>query len=209
MAAEHAQQARHDARLKQREMNSLTGALKFSANDPQLDGTQSQSVQLNPGATSAAARSLRAVPNEGAIPSATAMGQLSNSAAETTGQLFDNGLGPSDARPAVASGGPATPAAVPVEAVREDVFPGLSPADWGTLQGSKQGGALIQQAKGLLAERDALDQKMDALRQQSNPSAQAQQELISAINEQTTVKSQISALQPKAQQLIYKAVLDK
>ena len=209
MAAEHAQQARHDARLKQQEVNSLAGTLKFSSNDPQLNGAQTQSAQLNPGATTAAARALRAVPNEGAIPSATAMGQLSNSASETTGQLFDNGLGQSDARPAAVSGGLAAPAAVPVEAVREDVFPGLSQADWGRLEGSKEGGALIQHAQGLLAERDALDQKVDTLRQQSNPSAQAQHELISAIHKQADVKNQLSALQPQAQQLIYRAVLDK
>lgn len=208
IAAIRARQSANDARLHQQELNSLAGTLKFSSNDPQLNGAQTQSAQLNPGANSAEARSHEPVRNKGAIPSTTAMGQLSSSGSETTGQLFDNGLGPTDAHPAAASGPPPTPAAVPVEAVRQDVFPGLSQADWGKLKGSKEGGALIQQAQGLLAQRDALDQKIDGLRQQSNPSTQTQQALISAINQQTSVKNKISALQPQAQQLIYKTVLD-
>ncbi len=207
VAAGQAAQNQRDALQQQEAVARLRGALKSLDDDPQMGG-RAVSAQLNPGARTSQARALAPTQNQGAIPASTALGQLAGSGGETTGRLFDGGVTPTDATPTSKMANLTTPTARSVGVTRSAVFPGLSSSDWSKLLGSKDGQALIKQANELLTKRDAVDAQINSLKQTSGLSPQQQQHLIAAINQQTALTGQISSLQPAAQTMINRTVLD-
>lgn len=205
VAAERAAMNQNEAQQHQQAVSDLQGEMKSLDDDPQMGGQVV--VQTNPGARTAAAQALPMAPDRGALPASSALGQLTNGGSESTGRLFDGGVTPTDATVKMPATNLATPPAHPVETIRAAVFPGMSSSDWSKLQRSQQGKSLIKKADALLARRDALENQIEAIKQTPDPSAH-QQELISATNQQSNVTNQISALQPQAQQLVNKTVLD-
>jgi hypothetical protein len=114
-----AEQARNDARHTQSAVANLEGVLKFSDPNPSpVRAPADSGVQLNPGALTTEALSLRPSGVSGAAISSTAKEQLlsATSGKETLGQAFDNGNGAGDVSVSTAPPVVTTPSSEPLDA---------------------------------------------------------------------------------------------